>query len=117
MGPKLFTTGGRRSHRCSYVKMSISKASARGGASPADPNKERLMYMLTCPELRARLFANNFRCFELRQGLHGHLVTVKMNNGQMWEGNFHSCSSEGGNRKTSSEALKKSLRQVTFPSP
>lgn len=27
--------------------------------------------------------------------LTGHIVTVKLNNGQIWEGNFHSCSSEG----------------------
>eukprot|EP00435_Cladocopium_sp_Y103_P037989 s259_g10.t1 len=51
------------------------KASARGGAPPGDPNKDRLLYMLTC--------------------LTGHIVTVKLNNGQIWEGNFHACSSEG----------------------
>jgi len=46
------------------------------GRSPAvDPNKERLTYML------ARL--------------HGQMVTVKLKNGQMWEGIFHACSSEG----------------------
>eukprot|EP00438_Fugacium_kawagutii_P002030 Skav205087 [mRNA] locus=scaffold2214:11326:15308:+ [translate_table: standard] len=51
------------------------KASARGGAPQSDPNKERWLYMLTC--------------------LHGHMVTVKMTNGQIWEGNFHACESEG----------------------
>jgi len=49
------------------------KASARAAAP--DPNKERFTYMLT--------------------SLTGQLVTVKMNNGQMWEGNFHACSCEG----------------------
>ncbi|CAJ1343059.1 unnamed protein product, partial [Effrenium voratum] len=42
---------------------------------PPDPNKERLLYMLTC--------------------LHGHTVTVKLKNQQIWEGTFHACSSEG----------------------
>jgi len=32
------------------------------------------------------------------RGLTGQLVTVKMNNGQMWEGNFHACSCEGEKR-------------------
>lgn len=35
-------------------------------------------------------------CFtELYRGLRGHMVTVKMTNGETWEGRFHACESEG----------------------
>ena len=117
------------------------QASARGGgAPPGDPNKERLLYMLTCQELswccgywsgtvpeidwtrpqppQLLMEKSSFRFlpnilgkvggfmekhhphlvgdfWAIFGGLTGHIVTVKLNNGQIWEGNFHACSSEG----------------------